>query len=72
MSEIENVVAVVSDLSMRTSKIFNGGFAKVLGLSDYTEENSIWEKKILSLMPEREREEKFIAELRFFHYLKHI
>lgn len=72
MSEIENVVAVVSDLSMRTSKIFNGGFAKVLGLSDYTEENSIWEKKILSLMPEREREEKFIAELRFFHYLKHL
>lgn len=72
MSEVENVVAVVSDLGMGTSRIFNGGFAEVLGVSDYNEENSIWEKKILSLMPEREREEKFIAELRFFHYLRRL
>ncbi len=42
MSEVENVVAVVSDLSLGTSKIFNGAFAEVLGISDYSEENSIW------------------------------
>ena len=72
MSEVENVVAVVSDLSLGTSKIFNGAFAEVLGISDYSEENSIWEKKILSLMSAHEREEKFIAELRFFHYLRRL
>jgi len=36
MSEVENVVAVVSDLSLGTSKIFNGAFAEVLGISDYS------------------------------------
>lgn len=71
MARVENVVAVVSDLAAGTSRIFNGGFARVLGLDDrYCREESIWEKQILSLMPEQEREEKFIAELRFFHYLR--
>lgn len=70
MAGVENVIAVVSDLSKGTSRIFNGSFAKRLGVADYNEENSIWEKKILSLMPDSEKEEKFISELRFFHFLK--
>lgn len=72
MAAIENVIAVVSDLRSGTSRIFNGAFADILGVADYNEENSIWEKKILSLMSETEQEEKLIAELRFFHYLKRI
>lgn len=70
MARLENVVAVVSDLSQGTSRIFNGRFAAVLGLDGYSEESSIWEKKVISLMPEEEQHEKYIAELRFFHYLR--
>lgn len=70
MAAVENVIAVVSDLSRRTSRIFNGRFASILGITGYNEENSIWEKKILSLMTPHDLEEKYIAELRFFHYLR--
>lgn len=72
MAKIENVVAVVSDLAYGTCRIFNGAFARVLGVEDYTAENSIWEKKLFELMPPTEQEAKFIAELRFFHYLRGI
>lgn len=72
MAAVENVIAVVSDLAQGSSRIFNGGFADTVGLKNYCSENSIWEKKILSLMPPGEQEQKFIAELRFFHYLRHI
>lgn len=71
MAAIENVVAVVSDLSCGTSRIFCGNFAKALGIENYSSENSIWEKKILSLMPESEQKDKIISELRFFHFLRH-
>lgn len=67
MAEIENVIAVVSDLVKGTSRIFNGKFGERLGTTSYNEENSIWEQKILSLMPEYDLEQKYIAELRFFH-----
>ncbi len=70
VSKLENVIAVVSDLQLNTSRIFAGDFAKVIGLTDYKNENSIWEKRLLDLMTEPDREEKFIAELRFFHFLR--
>lgn len=72
LSEIENLVVVVSDMATNTSAIYAGRFATTIGLENYTSENSIWEKAILSLMPESERDEKFHAELRFYHYLRHI
>lgn len=71
MADIEGTIAVVTDLATQTSRIFNGAFAAVLGLEEYREENSIWEKKILSLMPESDREEKFLAELRFYNSVRH-
>lgn len=52
--------------------IIAGGFARNLDIGDYEQENSIWESKILSLMSQEEQEEKYIAELRFFHYLRHL
>lgn len=70
IAEIENAVTVVSDLKNSTSRIFCGSFAGILGIDGYSEENSIWEKKILSMMSEKEQDEKFIAELRFFHFLR--
>lgn len=72
LSGIENVVAVVSDLGKGTSRIFPGKFGKILGIGNYNGEDSIWEKEILNLMDADEREEKFLAELRFFNYLRHL
>ena len=69
---IENCVAVVSNLVENRSRIIAGKFADLLNLGDYDNENSIWEKKILDLMTEEERQEKYIAELRFYHFLKRI
>lgn len=72
MARIENAIVVVSDMVNKRSSIFQGAFANRLGLSDHDnrEENSIWEKFILSKLPKEEFEAKVIAELRFFHYLK--
>lgn len=72
ISQIENVTVVVSDLRCGVSRIFPGKFGIVLGVSNYVEENSIWEKAILNLMTEKQREEKYLAELRFFNFLRHV
>lgn len=72
ISQIENVTVVVSDMSCGISRIFPGKFGIVLGVSNYVEENSIWEKAILNLMTEKQREEKYLAELRFFNFLRHV
>ncbi len=69
---LENVMVVVSDMADRRSHIISGGFASQLGLAGYNIEDSIWEHRILSLMSPAEQEGKYIAELRFYHYLKHI
>lgn len=71
MVEIEKVLAVVSNMADGTSRIFDGGFGSAIGLTDYSREDSIWETGILSIMSDEEQEEKYIAELRFFHYLRH-
>lgn len=70
MADIEGVVAVVSDIHAGSSRIFNGHFAAVLGIEGYSSEESIWEKRILSLMPPAEQEAKFLAELRFLNYTR--
>lgn len=50
VARIENLTAVVSDLKCGNSWIFSGRFAMVLGIENYSEEDSIWEKAILDLM----------------------
>lgn len=72
VARIENVTVVVSDLKSGTSRIFPGKFGIVLGICNYVAENSIWEKAILNLMAEEEREEKYLMELRFFNFLRHV
>lgn len=71
-ARVENVLIVVSDMTDCKSHIIAGGFACNLDIGEYQRENSIWESKILSLMSAEEQEEKYIAELRFFHYLRHL
>ncbi len=70
IAEIEKCVVVVSDLKSCTSRIFNGAFSQILGLTGNTLEDSIWEKEILSKMSAREQEEKYLAELRFYNFLR--
>ncbi|WP_295731557.1 LuxR C-terminal-related transcriptional regulator [uncultured Muribaculum sp.] len=68
----ENVVAVLSDLRSGKSRIFSGAFGSLLGIEHYSEENSIWEKEILALIPSADRDEKYLAELRFYNFLRHV
>lgn len=72
IATLENCVVVVSDLKLAKSKIYIGDFGDTLGLKDYADENSIWESQILSLMNEEEREEKYLAEIRFFNYIRRL
>lgn len=72
MANIENVLVVVSDMADGKSHIISGGFERNLAIDGYHHENSIWERRILSLMSETEQEEKYITELRFFHFLRHL
>lgn len=71
-ANIENVLIVVSDMAGGQSHIIAGSFADNLDIGEYQQENSIWENKIFSLMSAEEQEDKYIAELRFFHYLRHL
>lgn len=70
VADMECAIVVVSDLKLGTSRIFCGNFASVLGIGDYKNENSIWEKEILRLMGEREQEEKYLCEIRFFNFIR--
>lgn len=72
MTTMSNAIVVVSNLAACESRIFCGGFARELGIEDYRDENSIWEKRILDLMSAPEQEAKIIAELRFFHFVRHL
>lgn len=72
MAQVENVVVVISDHISGTSRIFCGQFAGILGLDNYSSENSIWEKRLLALMPANELEFKLISELRFFHHVRRL
>lgn len=72
LAKFENALVVVSDMAAGRSHIIAGGFARNLDIGDYSREESIWERRILSLMSPEEQERKYIAELRFFHFLRHL
>ncbi len=72
IANLENTVVVISDMRRAESRIIAGDFGIILGLTDYEKENSIWENRILEMMPPEEQETKFIAELRFFHFIRHL
>lgn len=72
IASIENALVVVSDLRENSSMIFPGEFARTLGLDNYNRENSIWETEILRLLPREERDAKFLAELKFFHFINRV
>ena len=65
---LENTIVVISDMHRGESRIVIGDFGLRLGLDGYEKENSIWESRILEMMTPKEQENKFIAELRFYHF----
>lgn len=74
-AEIENAIVVLSDMHASTSYMYYGSFSDILGLkhSDTEEDQigSIWEEKILQLINPDDLYNKYLQELRFFHFMKH-
>lgn len=73
-ANIENALAVLSDMHANNSYIYYGRFAQTLGLLPTTEEQrigSIWEEDILRRIHPDDLYCKYLQELRFFHFVKH-
>lgn len=71
----ENALAVLSDMHTNNSHIYYGKFAHVLGMHPTTEEQrigSIWEEDILKRIHPDDLHKKYLLELRFFHFVKHL
>ncbi|RAJ24635.1 response regulator transcription factor [Pedobacter cryoconitis] len=74
-SQIENSVAVLSDMEANKSYIYNGRAAKELGFdeNDTSKEiNSIWEEDIFNKIHPDDLVEKHLLELQFFNLLKNL
>ena len=72
IATIENSLVVISYMKINKSMIFAGKFANHFGLEGSAKVDSIWEKEILEVIPEEDRDRKFIAELKYFHFVKHL
>ncbi|MDE5594745.1 MAG: helix-turn-helix transcriptional regulator [Muribaculaceae bacterium] len=70
IAQFENCIVAVSDLRYHKTRIFLSDFAKELGLTDYRDESSIWENRIIAMLSGEEQEEKYIGELRFFNFVR--
>mgnify|MGYP003182646454 CR=1 FL=1 len=69
----ENAVAVLSDMRTNTSYIYYGRYARVIGLDrkgEHDEVCSIWEEEILKRIHPDDLADKYLQELRFFHFIK--
>lgn len=72
-ANIENQISVLSNLHTNRSYIFYGEFAKVMGLEQNSNEEtvySIWEKAILNRIHPDDLKEKYLHELYFFDFIK--
>lgn len=72
-AQTENSIAVLSDLKVGRSYIYNGALAEALGLSgkDSTKEiDSIWEEEVYNRIHPEDLAARHILELKFFHLLK--
>ena len=74
-AQIENSIAVLSDMKTNTSHIYYGGMAEKLGLTERGSNktiHSIWEEEIFSRIHPDDLLEKHLQELRFLDFLKSI
>lgn len=74
-AQIENSIAVLSDMKTNISYIYYGGVAERLGMAKRSTTkiiHSIWEEDIFSRIHPDDLLEKHLQELRFFNFLKTI
>ncbi len=72
-AQLENALAILSDLQTNTSYIYYGGFAQTLGIGDEKTEDevpSIWEEEILKLIHPDDLAGKYLQELCFSHFIE--
>ena len=74
-ARIENSIAVLSDMHTNINYIYYGGTAETLGIArkgDNQNLESIWEKEVFKYIHPDDLAEKYVQELRFYHFLKQI
>lgn len=72
-ARMENAVAVLSDLRVRVSYIYYGGFARMLGIGEAQKDDtiaSIWEENLFRLVHPDDLAGKHLHELCFFHFVR--
>lgn len=71
-AQIENAIAVLSDMKSNTSYICYGGLVERLGIGrrgNYLDIGSIWEEDIFGCIHSDDLEAKHLEELRFYHFV---
>ena len=71
-AQIENAIAVLSDMKSNTSYICYGGLAEKLGIGrrgSYQDIGSIWEEDIFGCIHPDDLEAKHLEELCFYHFV---
>jgi len=74
-ASIENALVVLSDMRTDNSDIYYGGFSRILGLhadNGGHSISSIWEEDILKHIHPDDLNDKYLLELRFFNFVKHL
>lgn len=72
-AQIENAIAVLSDMYTNASYIYYGGFAQTLGIGPDNNRDrihSIWEKEIFSLIHPDDLKAKHLHELCFLNFIR--
>lgn len=72
-ADVEGAISVLSDMNSDKSIVFYGSFARELGLSNLNKQesvDSIWEDEILKRIHTDDLNDKYLFELRFFHFIK--
>lgn len=69
-AELEGSIAVLSDMKNQHSYLYYGAFAQTLGLKkQITDVDDVWEKEVMTCIHPDDLEQKFIQELRYFHFI---
>ena len=74
-AQVEQALAVLSDMRANRSYIYYGGFARILGMDCPNESevvDSLWEEPILKRIPTEDLQEKCLQELRYFHFMQRL
>jgi len=74
-AQVENAIAVLSDLKSRKSHVYYGGFSRMLHLGDSEKDthlSTIWEEEIFRIVHPDDLQSKMLQELAFYHYVKRL